>query len=254
MKRVFFWIIGSLIFVGHVGPFAWQLITSFKYDRDLARLPPLLPPEITFVHYERLFAGSDFYLYVINSFIVALGVTLGCLMIGSMAAYSLARLRIWGRGMFLGGFLALSMFPQIAVVMPLYDLVQQLGLYNTHIGLIVTYTLIGLPLSVWLMYGFFLKIPKQLEEAAYMDGCGQVRCYWNIAMPLVTPGLVTGGLLVFIFAWNEFLFALTFTNSPDAQTIPVGIAMMPQLFYIPWGDMAAATILVTLPLIVLVLI
>jgi ABC-type glycerol-3-phosphate transport system permease component len=146
------------------------------------------------------------------------------------------------------------MFPQIAVVSPLYNLIKQLGLYNSHMGLIFSYTLFGLPLSVWLLYGFFKNLPREIEEAAFVDGCGFFRTYWQISLPLIAPGLATAGLLVFIAAWNEFLFAITFTNNVDAQTIPVGIAMMPQMFFVPWGDMAATSILVTLPLIILVLV
>jgi multiple sugar transport system permease protein len=243
-----------LVVVIQIAPFLWQVITSLKLDRDLATLPPILPKELTSVHYARLFVNSPFYQYIINSAIVALGVTILCLFIGSMAAYSIARLPIKGKGVILAIFLGTSMFPQISVVGPLFLLIKQVGLYNNYLGLIFSYALFGLPLSVWLLYGFFNDLPKELEEAAAVDGCSPAHTYWRIALPLVTPGLVTAGLLVFIAAWNEFLFAITFTNNIKTQTIPVGMAMFPQMFYVPWGDLAAASVLVTLPLIILVLI
>ncbi|MFC0271856.1 carbohydrate ABC transporter permease [Metabacillus herbersteinensis] len=237
-----------------VMPFIWQIITSFKLDKDISSIPPILPSEITWIHYLRIFENTQFYKYVLNSTIVAIGVTLLCLFIGSLAAYGLARMPIKGKGIILALFLSTSMFPQISVVTPLYNLIQQLGLYNTHTGLILSYMLFGLPLSVWILYGFFKNLPSELEEAAFVDGCGYFRTYWQICLPLIAPGLVTAGLLVFIASWNEFLFALTFTNNVEAQTIPVGFAMMPQAFFVPWGDMAATSILVTLPLILLVLV
>lgn len=239
------------VVVFNIGPFVWQIITSFKLDRDLNSLPPLLPPEFTFDHYLNVL-NSSFMRFVLNSAIVAVGVTVICLLFGSLASYAIARLPIKGKGVILGLFLATSMFPQIAVVSPLYSMIKQAGFYNTHAGLIFTYMLFCLPLCVWLLHGFFKDLPAGLEEAAAVDGCGPVRTYWQIALPLVMPGLVTAGLLVFIASWNEFLFALTLTNNVNVQTIPVGIALFPQMFYVPWGDMSAAAIVVTLPLILLV--
>ncbi|MBT2695999.1 carbohydrate ABC transporter permease [Bacillus sp. ISL-40] len=254
LKRSTIVILASFIVVFQVAPFFWQIVTSLKMDKDLSSLPPIFPNEVTWLHYQNIFQNTDFYKYILNSSVIAVVVTLLCLFLGSLAAYSLARLPIKGKGFILLLFLSTSMFPQIAVVTPLYNLIKQLGLYNTHAGLVLSYMLFGLPLSVLLLYGFFRNIPYEIEEAAYMDGCGYFRTYWQVCLPLMAPGLVTAGLLVFISSWNEFLFAITFTNNIDAQTIPVGIAMLPQMFFVPWGDTAATSILVTLPLIILVLI
>lgn len=241
------------IVVFNIGPFVWQIISSFKLDRDLSTLPPLLPPEITLDHYTNVL-NSTFVKFITNSTVVAIGVTLLCLIFGSMAAYAIARLPIKGKGITLSLFLATSMFPQIAVITPLYSLIRSLGLYNTPVGLIFSYMLFCLPLCVWLLVGFFRELPQGLEEAAAVDGCGTLRTYWQIALPLAMPGLVTAGLLCFIASWNEFLIALTLTNNINAQTIPVGIALFPQMFFVPWGDMSAAAVVVTLPLILLVII
>lgn len=241
-----------VVVIFNIGPFLWQIITSFKLDKDLNSLPPLLPPEFTLIHYANVLRSS-FLRFIVNSSVVAVSVTVICLVLGSMAAYAIARLPIKGKGFALGLFLATSMFPQIAVVIPLYSFIKQLGLYNTYFGMIMSYMLFCLPLSVWLLYGFFRDLPRDLEEAAAVDGCGSVRMYWQIALPLVMPGLVSAGLLVFIASWNEFLFALTLTNNVNTQTIPVGIALFPQMFYVPWGDMSVASIVVTLPLILIVI-
>ncbi|PGV53408.1 carbohydrate ABC transporter permease [Bacillus sp. AFS037270] len=254
IKRSPVYILALGIIVFQLAPFLWQVITSLKLDKDLSSLPPIFPNKITWLHYQNIFQNTHFYKYIFNSAVVAVSVTLLCLFLGSLAAYSLARLPIKGKGLILLLFLSTSMFPQIAVITPLYNLIKGIGLYNTYFGLILSYMLFGLPLSVLLLYGFFRNIPYEIEEAAYMDGCGYFRTYWQVCLPLMAPGLVTAGLLVFIASWNEFLFAITFTNSIEAQTIPVGIAMMPQMFFVPWGDTAATSILVTLPLILLVLI
>jgi ABC-type glycerol-3-phosphate transport system permease component len=254
IKKTPLLILAFFIVLFQLAPFLWQMITSLKLDKDLSSLPPILPNEVTWLHYQNLFQNTNFIKYIVNSSVIAVGVTIICLFLGSLAAYSLARLPIKGKGLILVLFLSTSMFPQIAVITPLYNLIKSLGLYNTHMGLIFSYMLFGLPLSVLLLYGFFRNIPYEIEEAAYMDGCGYFRTYWQVCLPLMAPGLVTAGLLVFISSWNEFLFAITFTNSVDAQTIPVGIAMMPQMYFVPWGDTAATSILVTLPLILLVLI
>ncbi|WP_372633115.1 carbohydrate ABC transporter permease [Cohnella sp.] len=256
-KRIWKTVVLTLAMTGvsalNIGPFVWQIITSLKPDRDLSSLPPLLPTEITWTHYSNVLQ-STFVRFIGNSAVVAAGVTAISLLLGSMAAYAIARLPIKGKGFALGLFLATSMFPQIAIISPLYTMIRGLGLYNTHIGLVFSYMLFCLPLCVWLLHGFFRELPDGLEEAASVDGCGIVRTYWQIALPLVMPGLVTAGLLVFIASWNEFLIALTLTNKVSTQTIPVGIALFPQMFYVPWGDVAAASVVVTLPLILIVLI
>ncbi|MGG1311985.1 carbohydrate ABC transporter permease [Cohnella laeviribosi] len=242
----------ALVVFLNIGPLLWQGITSLKLDRDLNTLPPILPREVTFDHYANVF-HSVFVRFIANSAIVAFSVTAISLLLGSMAAYAIARLPIKGKSLWLGLFLATSMFPQIAIIAPLYAMIRKIGLYNTHAGLALSYMLFCLPLCVWLLYGFFKDLPAGLEEAAAADGCGPVRTFWQIALPLAMPGLVTAGLLVFIASWNEFLIALTLTNKVNTQTIPVGIALFPQMFYVPWGDVSAASVVVTLPLVALVL-
>jgi ABC-type glycerol-3-phosphate transport system permease component len=253
-KMALIYLVAIVLVIFQLGPFVWQIITSLKYDRDLESLPPVLPPGVTSIHYHRLFVDPNFLHYMLNSAVVAIGTTLLALAVGSMAAFAIARTPVLLKGPLMGVFLVASMFPQIAVVGPLFKLVHSWNLYNTYGALIFTYMLFALPLSVWLLHGFFRAIPRELDEAAMVDGCSTLRIYWMVDLPLVRTGLVTAGLLIFITAWNEFLLALTFTDTASAQTIPVGIALLPQLFYVPWGDIAAASVVVTLPLAVLVLV
>jgi multiple sugar transport system permease protein len=248
--------LGSLlIVVWSVGPFLWQLSTSLQLDRNLiGDQPKLLPFPLCFDHYVNIFVAKSFHRYIINSVVDAGGATLLCLIIGSVAAYALARLDIRGRFGILGFVLAVSMFPQIAVVAPLYMLASNLGWLDTYRVLIVVYLALGLPFVIWVLFGHFRTIPVTLDEAARIDGARPLTIFFRIIVPIALPGIVTTGLLSFIAAWNEFMFALAFTSDIDRQTVPVGIANFTDLHYVPWGDIAAASVVVTFPLVALVLI
>jgi len=191
--------------------------------------------------------------YMLNSVIVAASATVLGMIIAAAAAYALARLPLPGKGAVLGLILGISMFPQIALVAPLYLIFNELGMLNTYQGLSTAYIGLSLPLMVYIMYGYFRGIPREMEEAAKVDGAGLFRTIWSIIIPLALPGVVTAGLIAFMLNWQEFMLALAFTATPDRQTIPVGIANFTGLFFIPWGDMAAASVAVTIPLVILVL-
>jgi len=177
------------------------------------------------------------------------------LAIGALGAYALGRFRFRGRLPVLYLVLSMTMFPQIAVLGALYTMITWLGLYNTLWALILTYLIFTLPFTIWVLTVFFASLPRELEEAAYVDGATPLQAFYLVLLPLVAPGLVTTGLLAFIAAWNEFLYALSFTQTPDQRTVPVAIfALSPQTgggFEVPWGQMMAATVLVTLPLVAL---
>ncbi len=242
------------ILLWSAAPFVWQFSTSFQEDKALtADTPRLWPSPGTLDHYYNVFATKHFQLYVLNSIIVAGLTTLICLAIGALAAFSLSRLRIKQRFGILVVILAVSMFPQIALVGPLYLIAADLGLLDTYASLVITYVALGLPLVTWVLFGYFETLPRELDEAARMDGIGPVGLLLRIVLPLSAPALVTTGLLAFIAAWNEFMFALAFTSNIAHQTIPVGIANFTNLYYVPWGDIAAASVVVTVPLILLVL-
>jgi multiple sugar transport system permease protein len=189
---------------------------------------------------------------VSNSLIVASLSTLFVLTIGVPAAYSLNRFawRKWVIGTVLGALLVFYMIPVMTLVGPLYLIFRELGLYNTRTALVLTHMTINLPMTVWLMLAFFREVPKELEEAAQIDGCGKAQAFWVVALPLVVPGLIAAGILAFVFSWNEFPIALTLTLHATA-TVPVGIAQFAQQFEIQHGQMAAASIVATAPAILL---
>lgn len=243
-----------LILIWSAGPFLWQFSTSFQLDKALTSgSPSLIPSPFTLEHYYNAFVEKQLHRYVWNSLVVSLATTFLCLFVGSLAAFALSRLNVKGRFGILMVILSVSMFPQIALVGPLYLVASNLGLLDTYTALIITYLALGLPLVTWVLFGYFETLPREIDEAARMDGVSVPGLLWHIILPMSLPSLVTTGLLAFITAWNEFLFALAFTSNIDHQTIPVGIANFTNLYYVPWGDIAAASAVVTVPLIVLVL-
>lgn len=253
-RKINFYILLVFLILYSLGPLLWQLITSLKMDVDITRLPPLLPWDPTLEHYISIFKGHPFTRIILNSTIVASLTTLSSLIIGSMAAFSLAKLRIRFKMVILAFILSTAMLPPVATVSPLYIIIRALGLRDTWWALIITYTTFTLPLSIWILTNFFREIPDEIYQAAKVDGCTPFQIFYKIMLPLSAPGLFTTAILVFIYSWNEFLFALTFTSSYRSRTIPVGIALFPGLHEIPWGDIAAATVVVTIPIIILVLI
>jgi multiple sugar transport system permease protein len=243
-----------LLLVWSAGPFIWQFSTSLQLDKTLTDpVPSFWPSPATLEHYANVFFVKKFQLYVLNSIIVAGLTTFLCLAFGALAAFSLSRLEIKGRFGVLGVVLSVSMFPQIAIVGPLYLTASNYGFLDTYSGLVIVYLALGLPLVTWVLFGYFDTLPREIDEAARIDGVSVIGLFLRIILPMSLPGLVTTGLLAFIAAWNEFMFALAFTSTIDHQTIPVGIANFTNLYYVPWGDVAAASVVVTVPLIALVL-
>ncbi|MDH4084544.1 MAG: carbohydrate ABC transporter permease [Nitrospira sp.] len=230
-----------------LGPVLWQAITSLKPDQDLVRLPPLLPERVTGVHYDRVLLKSSLPRSLANSMVVAASATVTAIVVGAFCAFALARLPIAGKSVILGVALVTSMFPPIAVISPLYLLMRELGLRDTLFAVGLTHAVYSLPLAVWLLTSFFQQLPKELYQAARIDGCTPLQAFLTVMLPLARPGLAVAGLLVFIYSWNEFMFALTLTASDTTRTAPVAVALFPGLYEIPWGDLAAASLVVTLP-------
>jgi multiple sugar transport system permease protein len=252
MKRTWFTLTLIAVVLWCLGPFLWQVVTSLKSDAELTRLPPILPAAPTLDHYRAVFSGTPFLRIIANSAVVASCSTVLSIMIGSLAAFGLAKLRVRFKGLVLLFVLSASMFPPIATVSPLYLIIRALGLRDTVWALIMTYTTFTLPLTVWVLTNFFREIPDEIYRASRVDGCSPFQSFIRVMLPLAAPGIVTSAILVFIFSWNEFLFALTFTATESSRTIPVAIALFPGLHEVPWGDIAAASVVVTLPLVVLV--
>jgi len=252
MKRTALYIALAGLAVFCLGPLIWQFLTSLKPDSEITRLPPLLPQQPTIQHYLAVFAERPFLRIIFNSASVASLTTMFALVFGSLAAFALARLPVFGKAVILAAVLSISMFPPIATVSPLFVIIRTVGLRDTPWALVGTYTTFSLPLTVWILTGFFKGIPVDLFRAARIDGCGLWQTFARIFVPLAAPGVFATAILVFIYSWNEFLFALTFTSTPASRTIPVEIALFPGVHEMPWGDIAAASIIVTLPLVLLV--
>ncbi len=240
-----------------VAPLTWQILTSFKTTAAISKLPTVYFPafnQLTMKHYLSL--GSEFLRYMLNSGLVAFFSTMICLFIGAPAAYSLARLKIPGEKIILALILIVSLFPYALLFLGLLELVKLFGLGNNYLALIIPYTAINLPLTILVLRSFFQQLPKDLEDSAKIDGYNTIQMLLKIVLPITSPALVTTGILAFIFAWNEFIFALTFITRDSLQTIPVAVSKIggASVFEIPYGPIAAATILGTFPLLVLVLI
>jgi len=254
-KRVLLWLAVAAIVVFCLFPFYWLINTSLKSGADLSGAA-LLPPSPSLDNYTSIFEDTAFTNALRNSAIIAGSVTVLSLLIGSFAGYALARLHLPFKFLILAIVLSISTFPPIAIAAPVFELWTDIGLYNTYLGLILPSLAFGLPLTVFIMASFFHDIPRELEDAALVDGATRLQAFRRVVIPLAAPGVVTAGLLVFIFAWNEFLFAITLTSTPERRPVPAAIAFFTgsQQFEVPLGTISAASVVVTIPLIVLVLI
>ena len=245
-----------VVVVVSVYPFLYTVATSFKTGNELFS-PSLLPDAPTWRNYIQLFEGRQpFGRHLLNSIMVATVTVAIAMLMAVTASYALGRINFKGKGALLLAILAVSMFPQVAVLSGMFELMQALGLYNRSIGLVVPYTIFTLPFTVWILTTFMRGLPKELEEAAIMDGCGPLRIIFEVFMPLLAPALVSTGLLAFIGAWNEFLFALTFVSDDSQRTVPVSISLITgaTAYEVPWGSIMAASVIVTVPLVLLVLV
>ena len=249
------WLLILAIAVFALFPFYYAIITSFKFGSEIFSID-YLPTGFDWGNYETVMTQGNFPRNIVNSVIVAFAVVVISLVMAVTAAYALARVRFRGRGALLFTILSVSMFPQIAVLAGLFEMVRGLGLYNSLLALILSYMIFTLPFTVWVLTTFMRDLPVELEEAAIVDGAKPWQIIFKVFMPLMWPALVTTGLLAFIAAWNEFLFALTFVSNDSQRTVPVAIALLSGASEqeIPWGPIMAASVIVTVPLIVLVLI
>ncbi len=257
VSRILFWLLIVVIVVWLLFPFYWAFRTSITPDSSMYTTPvQWFPKNPTLTHYKDVFSNNQFLQALLNSAIVGVSVTVLALVIGASAAYVLARFNFRGRGFMMYLVLSMTMFPQIAILGALYQVVYQFGLYDTLWALIITYMLLTLPFTVWVLSAFFRQLPRELEEAAYVDGAGPLQTFVRIMLPLATPGMVTTGLLALIAAWNEFLYAVSFELSPNHFTVPLAIYNFAttSTFASPWGDIMAATVVVTIPLVLLVLV
>ena len=253
--RILFYVLVIVIIVFNLFPFFWALLSSFRPSNELFSTK-LIPNALTLDHYVEVFKDPRFVQSLINSVIVAGSTVLIALGLGSVCAYALGRLPFRFKGPVLYLVLTMTMFPQIAILSGLFVMLRTLDLFNTRQGLVLTYLIFTMPFTIWVMTQYFRSLPKELEEAAYVDGASPLKVFWEILLPLTMPGLVSTGLLAFIAAWNEFLFALTFTITDQNKTVPVVISQFTgaSSFEQPWGAIMAASMVVTIPLVIMVMV
>jgi multiple sugar transport system permease protein len=248
--------LGSVVIaVLTLAPLYWMVVTSLKGQFNLGQFPPsALPKPLTLLNYQQIFTVYHFQVYLMNSLVVSVSTTLLVLFLGSLAGYALGRLPVRGKTAIMVGLLMISVFPEIAVISPLYMLMRTLGWLNSYQALIIPYTAFNLPFAIWILRNYFLAIPREMEEVARMDGASGLRTVFQIILPQSTPGLFTAGVFTFTAAWTEFLMALTFNSAPRFRTIPVGIALFGAQFVIPYGLIFAASTIAVLPIAVGVLV
>lgn len=237
-------------------PFLWLILASIKPPNELfgENAFDILIHNPTIENYIGVFTQRPFGIYLLNSTVVAILTTLFSIVIAAITAYAIAWLKFKGKSIILGIVLAVSMFPQIATISPIFLFMQSTGLTNSYPGLIIPYTTFALPLAIWNLTVFFRKIPYDLAEAAKVDGASIFQTLTKVFFPVALPGVFTTAILVFIAAWNEFFFALTINTEENMKTVPVGIVMFQGQFTMPWGEISAASIIVTIPLVIMVLI
>jgi trehalose/maltose transport system permease protein len=253
--RMGFWCLVGAIVLFALFPFYYAVLTSFRSGTDLFRVA-YLPHGFDLSNYTAVFERQPFGRNILNSVFVAVSTVVLSLVLAVSAAYALGRIQFRGRTLLLLTILGVSMFPQIAVLSGMFELINRLGLYNNLLALTLSYMIFTLPFTVWVLTTFMRELPKEIEEAAIVDGAKPFTIVTRVFLPLLGPALATTGLLAFIAAWNEFLFALTFTLSSEMRTVPVAIALISgaSAHELPWGNIMAASVVVTLPLIVLVMI
>ena len=233
-------------------PVLWMIVTALKPETDLFSTPPRLwPTAPTLDAFRRVFTDYPFADYFRNSIIDVVAATGISLVFSSLSAYGVSRFKFRGRGSFLTFLLISQMFPSVMLVIPYFKIIQVLGLYNTYAALIVTYVSFTMPFCSWMMYGYFKSIPRELDEAAAIDGASPLRTFLSVVLPLSLPGIVATAIYAFITGWNEYLFALILTSSEDMKTVPLGIGQMIGQYKIQWNDLMAASIYAVVPLMVL---
>ena len=255
LKSIGFWSAVGVVVLFSVFPFYYAVLTSLESSSKLFEVN-ILPEVFDWSNYKSVFTEQPFGRNILNSVIVAVVVVTISLALGVTAAYALGRVEFKGRSALLLTVLSVSMFPQVAVLSGMFELVRWLNLFNSLPGLMLANLILTLPFTVWVLTTFMRELPKELEEAAYVDGATPIQLVVKVFMPLMWPALVTTGLLAFIAAWNEFLFALSFTLTNEMRTVPVAIALITgaSQHELPWGSIMAASVVVTVPLLILVLI
>ena len=244
-----------LVFLFIVLPLYWMIASAFKTPAHVGASPPqLFPHPLSVQNFSVAFSQNTFGRYILNSLIVAVVATALVLVLGTLAGYAMGRLPMRGKFTVLTILLMISVFPEIAVVVPLYALLRDIGWLNSYQALIIPYTAFFLPFAIWILRNYFLGIPHEMEESARIDGASPLRTIWAVILPQAWPGLFTAGIFTFTACWTEFLMALSFNVSNSYRTIPVGVALFGSQFTVPYGTIFAASVVAVVPIAILVFI
>ena len=252
-SRTVVWFAALIVIVNGVFPALWILFTSLKTEGELLQFPiTYIPRDPTLANYYQAFTEKPLHLFILNSVIVAGASTIITVIVSALAAYALTRLRLPRRNLIMGLLMAVAMFPLISLIVPLFQVMRELGLLNTYLSLILPYTVLSLPVCTLVMASFFQDISPDLEAAAMVDGCTRVEALFKIVMPLAAPGVFTAAILAFVNAWDEFLLALTFLSRESMRTLSVGITLYQGEFAFPWPLISAALIVAIVPVCILI--
>jgi multiple sugar transport system permease protein len=248
-------VVGFILLVNGLFPALWILLTSLKLEPELTRTPiTWLPAQPTLHNYVQAFSDQPLLKFLFNSFMVALLSTAATLLVSALAAYALARLKLRFRDLILSAIIAVSTFPLVTLLVPLFEIMRALNLLNSWTALVLPYTALSLPICTLILVSFFEGIPRDLENAAMIDGCTRIGALFSVVVPLSMPGVVTAGILAFVNAWDEFLLALSFNSSPALRTLPVGIQLYQGEFTFPWPVVSAALVVGIVPIAILIVI
>lgn len=249
------WLAALIVIVNGAAPAIWILFTSLKSEEELTQLPiTYLPQAPTMQNFVLAFADQPLLTFLLNSGIVAVLSTISSLFVSTLAAYAIARLKLRFRGAILTGIIAVSMFPLVTLMVPLFEIMRGLGLLNTYWALVLPYTVLNLPICTLMLVSFFQDIPRDIENAAMLDGSTRLGALWRIVLPLAAPGVFTAGILAFVNAWDEFLLALSMNSAVAYRTLPVGIQLYQGEFSFPWPIVSAALVVALIPVLLLVMI
>ncbi|MBL8342873.1 MAG: carbohydrate ABC transporter permease [Rubrivivax sp.] len=251
--RALTWLAAGIVVLNGFFPAVWILLTSLKTETELVSKPITWWPDApSLANYAQAFTHQPLLKYLGNSALVALGSTVVSLFVAALAAYAIARLNLRRRQLILTCIVASSMFPLVTLLVPIFETMRQLGLLNTYTALILPYTVLNLPVCTLVLVGFFQSIPRDLENAAMIDGCTRLGALWRVVVPLAAPGVFTAGILAFVNAWDEFLLALSLNSNAAMRTVPVGITLYQGEFTFPWPIISAALIVAIVPVAVLI--
>jgi len=242
----------TLIALAAIFPVLWMVSVSFKPTTDTFSLPPqLIPENFRLDGYISVLQNKSFRTFIVNSYLIGMAVTVLSLIIGILAAFAFSRYRFFGDQAAKLFVISTQMVPTITLLIPFFGVIVWLRLYDTHLGLVITYLTFGLPYSIIMMNAYLNTIPKDFDEAAIIDGCSPLRVLFSVLLPMATPGIISTAVYTFLLSWNEFLFALALTRSVEIRTMPVGISMLVGEFGLKWDEMMAFSVIGSLPVLLL---